>query len=195
MPQKQKDLFGNSINEAVYKKRVYLIEEKINPSEDPVEFDHEYWETKAEKFREMGDKEKELECQEKIIDNSGYTSPAEFRKGTLLVELGEFDEAMKWLNNLNGCESHDTYWALGQLQMARVAALQGKKDDMIEYLTKAMKTTLFFKEDSGHYSKKHLIEDIEKMKEFDNYRNLTEFKEVFKIEEAEYGSYGIIEPF
>ena len=73
--------------------------------------------------------------------------------------------------------------------MARVAALQDKKDEVIDYLTKAMKTTLFFKRRSPHYSKRNLIDDIENTMEFIFYRDLPEFKSIYQIKEEKYGEY------
>ena len=115
----QIDLFGNLINERDFKKRVYKIEQKINSLEEPTEFDHDFWEEKAQKFRNIGDQEGELYVYNKFIERSGFTSPYILRKGTLLVDMGEFDEAMKVLKSLYGCEGQDTIVAPAQLQMAR----------------------------------------------------------------------------
>lgn len=178
----QTDLYGNPVNEQDFKKRIHEIEEKINPLEDPTEFDHDFWEKKAKKFKKLGDQERELQVYNKFIEKSGFTSPYVLRKGTLLVDMGEFDEALKILKSLYGCESHDTIVAPAQLQMARASAIQGKKDDMIEYLKKAMRTTIFFAFSSGHYSKCNLIKDIKQTPEFDKYRDTEEFQEVLNFE-------------
>lgn len=180
--KKQRDLFGNLVKEQDFNVRVYSIEEKITASEEPTEFDHDFWEKEAKKFKEMGDVGRELVAYNKLIENSGFFAPYELRKGTLLVDIGEFDEAVKTLKGLYGCESHDTIVAPAQLQMARASAIQGKKDDMIEYLKKAMRTTIFFEGIGTYYGKRELIRDIRHTPEFDKYRDTEEFQEVLNFD-------------
>ncbi|MFX1500214.1 MAG: tetratricopeptide repeat protein [Promethearchaeota archaeon] len=178
----QTDLFGNPVKERDFKKRVYEIEEKINPLEEPTEFDHDFWEKKAQKFKELGDQEHELQVYNKFIERSGFTSPYELRKGTLLVDMGEYDEAMKTLKNLYGCESHDTIVAPAQVQIARISAIQGKKEDMINYLKEAFRTTIFFEGIGTYYGKRELIRDIAQVTEFEKYRDTEEFQEVLNFD-------------
>jgi len=78
------------------------------------------------------------------------------------------------------CESQDTLWAPALLQLARAAAIQNEKEQMVDYLKEAMRTTVIFMHQSSPYSKQQLIEDIEKTPEFDRYRKTKQF--LFKFE-------------
>lgn len=176
----QKDLFGNNVEEGSFQQTIGSIVKKIDP---PEEFDFEEWEKKVEKYRDRGNKKKELECYVEITEAWGCDIPSyiSFNKGTVLFDLGRYDEAFQILDNLYGCESHDTIVAPAQLQLARISAIQGKEEDVLFYLKEAFRTTIFFDFSSGHYSKRELREDIERIKVFDKYRDTKEFQEVINF--------------
>ena len=136
----------------------------------------------VEVYKAIGDEQGELFCFNRMLDHSpGYAS-ALLGKGIILINRGEFDEAILLLDRMYGCESHDTLWAPALFQKARAAAIQGKQEEMIENLKKAMRTTIFFDFSSGHYSKQDLIQDIENTSEFDKYRDMEEFQFVMSFE-------------
>ncbi|MHA1981045.1 MAG: tetratricopeptide repeat protein, partial [Promethearchaeota archaeon] len=137
-----------------------------------------YLEMKGEIYQELNDEEGQLKTYRKMDEHP----PADLKIGTILINRGKFAESRKILENMYGCESHDTLWAPAQLQIARAAAIQNKKGEMIEYLKKAMRTTIFFMNDASHYSKRDLIEDIEHIPDFDKYRNTKEFQFVLNFE-------------
>ncbi|GAI87711.1 unnamed protein product, partial [marine sediment metagenome] len=72
----------------------------------------------------------------------------------------------------------DTIVAPAQLQLARISAIQGKEEAVLFYLKEAFRTTIFFDFSSGHYSKRELRENIERVRELDKYRDTKEFQEV-----------------
>ncbi|MCK4383857.1 MAG: hypothetical protein KAW66_11220, partial [Candidatus Lokiarchaeota archaeon] len=135
---------------------------------------------KAEIYKKLNDTEAELDCYSKMIEYDH--PPALLNKATILIDRGEFDDAIKLLNRMYGCESHDTLWAPALLQKARAAAIQNDKENMIENLKKAMRTTISFVGTAHHYSKQYLIEDIEETSEFDKYRTTEEFQFVMNFE-------------
>ncbi len=175
----QRDLFGNPLEDNDYMNGGSSIEEKIDPLE---EFDHDFWEKKVNQFKTSGDKKRELEVYNIFIENSGFTSPYLLRKGTLLVDMGRFNDAFETLKSLYGCESHDTIVAPAQLQMARASAIQGKKDDMLNYLKEAFRTTIFFEGIGTYYGKRKLIRDITQITEFDKYRDTKLFQGTLTFE-------------
>ena len=138
-------------------------------------------EKKAKIHREIHDEDGELDCYTQMIKNDEY-APGLLNKGTILINRGEFDEAIILLDKMYGCESHDTLWAPAQLQMARASAIQEKKEDMLEYLKKAVRTTIFFEGIGTYYGKRELFRDIEQVTEFDKYRNTVEFQEFLNFE-------------
>lgn len=135
----------------------------------------------ARKFRKLKDKKRELECLSIMIKIDAY-APALLRKATILIDRGEFDKAIVLLDKMYGCESHDTLWAPALFQKARAAAIRNNKEDTIENLKKAMRTTIFFKSSLGHYSKRELIGAIRSASEFDKYRDMEEFQFVVNFE-------------
>jgi len=133
---------------------------------------------KAEIYKELNDEDGQLE----VYNQMDEYSFAHLMIGTILVNKREFNEAKKILENMIGCESQDTLWAPAQLQLARAAAMQNEKEQMIDYLKEAMRTTVIFMHHSAHYSKQQLIEDIDKTLEFDRFRETKEFQFIFNFE-------------
>ena len=132
---------------------------------------------KAEIYEELNDEDGQLEV---YVQMDEY-SLAHLKIGTILVNKGKFDEAKKILKNMRGCESNDTLWAPALLQLARTAAIQNEKEQMVDYLKEAMRTTIIFMNNARSYSKQQLIEDIEKTPEFDRFRRTEEFQFIFNF--------------
>ena len=183
----QKDLFGKVVSEIEFERRTQEIYKKISPSEFDFddEDDYDRWEELIEKYRKLGNKKKELECYKIYIREHDWERPpwTSLRMGVLLVDMGRLDEAFEFLDNLYGCESHDTIVASGQLQLARISAIRGKEEEVFFYLKEAFRTTIFFEPiSSSFYTSQTLRDDIEKVKEFDKYRDTKEFQEILNFD-------------
>lgn len=140
-------------------------------------------ELKAEIYRNLKDEEGEFECCRKIINKAHYfNAPMFLRTATIMIDRGEFAEAVALLDQMYGCESHDTLWAPALFQKARAAALQNNLEDMLENIKRAMRTTVFFSWDSGAYSKYRLLGDIARASEFDKYRGAEEFQFILNFD-------------
>ena len=113
----QKDLFGNPVKEELFNIRAFAIEEKMSSSKKPTNFRdfRDLWEGRAKKYLKENNLAGALVCYNTLIENSGFTSRYKLIKGTLLVHMGLYEEAMTTLKHLYGCEGHDFYWAPAQL--------------------------------------------------------------------------------
>ena len=179
----QKDLLGNIVKEEDIRPAQVPID--LFLKEDSDEFDYHKWLEMTQNYQDQGDKEKELECYNILANSEDWCmSSANFlRKGTLLVDMGRLEEAFQILDNLYGCESHDTIVASAQLQLARISAISGKEDKMFFYLKEAFRTTVFFDTPSlGGYSASQLFFEIERIREFDPYRESEEFQKLINFD-------------
>ena len=98
--------------------------------------------------------------------------------GIALLESGNLIKAGEYLDHVYGSESFDTTWGLALLHKARIAALLGEVDYMLEFLKYALTEGSEF--DAFVYFK--VIDNLKSLPEFQQYRDLPAFKEILEGE-------------
>lgn len=128
----------------------------------------------------------EMESIEKCIEINCEWYLSLMRKAALLIDFGKYKEAMLILVSLYGCENQEAVWPSALVNIARVAAVEEIYEDVLKYLSEAIAMDIFFDYGEGRKVSRppYILRDIDEAKEFDKYRDLLEFKNLYKIDEA-----------
>ena len=133
------------------------------------------WDYIIEAYRKLNDKDGELNCYERMLEKNPGDTSALYGKGTILIERGNYDEAVKLLDRVKSSEMWDDFWFDAIFQKARIAALRDNKNETFKLISEAIRAGAAT---GGYREDLHLKKRVKKTLEFEKYEHMEEFKSI-----------------